>query len=799
MRRPSREPLAWRRHAALVGLVAGLLLANAVAAPAGWAACGLAAAVGIALAVGGERRGRRRAAWIAPAALVAVAAVATLLGLGLGSLRLAAIDGGALRGAPGQRVALVGDVAAPPRRGYGEVRVLIDAPRGRAVAVAPEPVPDLAVGGGVAVRGRLRPPDEYRAGELARLGAAFEIATARIKPTGGERGGVAGALDRIRIRAEAALGAGLGANEAALARGFVLGQDDRVEPVVREQFRRAGLSHLLAVSGQNVALLAVLAGVALAALGVGLRARLLAIVALIALYVPIAGAGPSIQRAGVMGAAAIAATLAGRPGGRAYPVLLAAAATLLLNPRSAGDAGWQLSFAAVIGIALWASPARELIAERLPRRLPRRVARALAEGAAMTLAATVATAPLIAHDFERLSMVSIAANLLALPAVAPVMWIGMLIGLLGQIPAVPTAPLGAVLGVAIDYIALVARLLGSPAWAEARIALPGVGALAATYLLCSVAAAVAIATIGRRRRLVLPPVARPAVALGLLAALVAVTAVSGGGREPPRGEVRVTALDVGQGDATLLEPPGGRPILVDGGPPGEAAASALDRLGVDRLAAVVLTHDQLDHAGGLFEVLATRPVDALVLAAPASRLEAVARAAGARVITVAEGSGLRFGPLRIDVLWPPREVVAAPGARTDPNAVSDPNAASLVLAARYRSWDVLLTGDAEAEAIHLDPGPLDVLKVAHHGSDDAGLEALLDRSAPRVALIEVGAGNPYGHPTDATLAALAERSICVLRTDLDGDSTVAIGSGGIVARTGRGPGLDGRPGCAPAP
>jgi competence protein ComEC len=790
--RPPHEPLAWRHHAALAGLTAGLLLANALPAPSGWAACGLAAAVGLALAL---TTGRHRRAWpsgIAVAALAALGAVAALFGLGLGSLRLAAIDGGALRGAPGERVALAGYVAASPRRGYGEVRVLIDTPRGRAVAVAPEPVLDLAVGTGVAVHGRLRSPDDFRAGELARLGAAFEIAATRIEPTGGERGGVAGALDRIRGRAEAALGEGLDADGAALARGFVLGQDDRIEPAVREQFRRAGLSHLLAVSGQNVALLAILAGAALAVFGLGLPARLLAIAALIALYVPIAGAGPSIQRAGVMGAAAIVATLAGRPGERAYPVLLAAAATLLLNPRSAGDAGWQLSFAAVIGIALWASPARELIAERLPARLPRRAARVLAEGAAMTLAATVATAPLIAHDFERLSAVSIAANLLALPAVAPVMWIGMLIGLLGQVPAVPTAPLGVVLGFLIDYIALVARVLGTPAWAETRISLPGTGAVVTAYLLCSAGAGVAIESMRRRRRLGLPPLARLAAALGLLVALVAATTATGGEREPPRRAVRVTALDVGQGDATLIEPPGAAPILVDGGPPGDAAASALDRLGIGRLAAIFITHDQLDHAGGLFEVLATRPVGALVRAGPAPRLEAAARAAGARVVTVAEGSGLRFGPLRIDVLWPPREAATS-------GAAADPNTASLVLAARYRSWDVLLTGDAEAEATHIDAGPFDVLKVAHHGSDDSGLGALLDRSAPRLALIEVGADNPYGHPTDATLATLAERSVCVLRTDLDGDLTVAIGAAGIAAETGRGPGIDGRPGCAPAP
>jgi competence protein ComEC len=789
MRSLPREPLAWGRHAALAGLTSGLLAANAVTAPPGWAVCTAAAAAALTAATRARRgdRGGTGAAWLT---LLGLAAIAALAGLGLGTARLGAIDGGALRGSPGERVALFGSVTAPPRGSFGEVRVLIDSSRGRAVVVAPEPVPDLAVGAGVAVRGRLRSPDDFRAAELARSGAAFEIAARRIVPTGARRGGIAGALDGIRSRAETALGGGLGGDEAALARGFVLGQDDRIDAVTREQFRRSGLSHLLAVSGQNVALLAILAGACFALFGIGLRARLVAIVLVIALYVPIAGAGPSIQRAGVMGAAAIVATLAGRPGGRAYPVLLAAATTLLLNPRSAGDAGWQLSFAAVVGIALWAGPLRALIADRLPARLPARPAQALADGAAITLAATVATAPLIAHDFDRLSAVSIPANVLALPAVAPVMWIGMAIGLLGQIPGVPTAPLGAVAAALIDYIALVARTLGSPSWAEARVTLPGTGAVIAGYLLCSAAAAIAIATLARRRRLIMPTRARLAAALAILVLLAAVAFAGGEGREPPLAALRVTALDVGQGDATLLEPPRGDPVLVDGGPPGEGAASALDRLGVDRLAAVVVTHDQSDHAGGLFEVLASRPVAALVTAEPAPRLEAAARAAGARVVPVAEGSGLDFGPLRLDVLWPPRDAVAGTAAGADPNA------ASLVLAARYRAWDVLLTGDAESEATDLDPGPVDVLKVAHHGSDDAGLAALLDRSAPRVALIEVGAGNPYGHPTPATLATLAERSLCILRTDLDGDLTVEVGQAGITAETSRGSGLAGRPGCA---
>ena len=134
---------------------------------------------------------------------------------------------------------------------------------------------------------------------------------------------------------------------ADLLRGFVLGQDDRIDPVTVDDFRRSGLAHLLAVCGQNVMLLAVLVAAVLALARRPARTRLLWILLAIAVYVPVAGAGPSIQRAGVMGAAGVVAALASRPSSRWYALLLAAAATLALNPRASGDVGWQLSFAAV--------------------------------------------------------------------------------------------------------------------------------------------------------------------------------------------------------------------------------------------------------------------------------------------------------------------------------------------------------------------------------------------------------------------------------------------------------------------
>jgi competence protein ComEC len=396
------RPLGWWRHAAIAGFVAGLLLAPHLAAPQGWLPCGIAAALGLAVGWREVAGSANPAIRIDISFLLALAAVAALIGLGAGGLRVEAIDAGALRGRPGESVEVVGHVTAVPARSYGDVRVQLDTPEGRVVAVVPEPVGDLPVGAEVAARGHLVVPDDFRAAELERDGAAFELRARELMLTGGSRGGLQGGLDRIRLRAESALGKGVGPDQAALARGFVLGADDRIDPLTSEQFRRAGLSHLLAVSGQNVILLALLAGTALAVFGVGLRARLLITIVLIAVYVPVAGGGPSIQRAGVMGAAAIVATLAGRPSGRAYPPLLAAAATLLINPRFGSDVGWQLSFAAVLGIMLWAGPLRELIEERLSGSLPKPLTRGLSEGIAVTLAATAATAPLIAHEFERL-------------------------------------------------------------------------------------------------------------------------------------------------------------------------------------------------------------------------------------------------------------------------------------------------------------------------------------------------------------------------------------------------------------
>lgn len=716
------------------------------------------------------RPARARAAWGAWMALAALAA--GLGGAALGSLRLEAIDRGAFQGPVGRAATVRGFVTAVPRRSAGQVSVRVQTTSGRLTVEAPEPVPDLPIGGEIVAEGAIASPKPWQVGYLRRYGIRQVLSADRLRLTGRARGGLAGLVDRVRERAEGALGRGTPKPEAALLRGFLLGEDDRIAPATVADFKRSGLAHLLAVSGDTVMLLALLAVAMLALLGVPFRARLLCVLGLIALYVPLTGAGPSIQRAGIMGATGVVATLAGRPRSRWYALLVAALLTLALNPRATGDVGWQLSFAAVGGILLWASRFRALLLQGSVdgRRRGPGLRPLLAEGAGVTISATLATAPLMASAFDAVSIASLPANLLALPAVAPMMWLGMLSCIVGQLPGAPVEPLTRLAGLLSAYVAQVAHWLAEPGWARVDVPVAGPAGVLGAYAALGVGVWAALGWAARRRGLRIPGGRRGALA-GLVGVAVLELAFSGLGpgtgipTEPPG--LRVAVLDVGQGDSILLQPRNGDPVLVDGGPRGDDLRARLAAEGVSELAAVVVTHDQADHVGGIEELLGAIPAHRLLFASRGADVVRQARAVGVRATPIAAGSTIESGALRLEVIWPPRSLLEAP-----PN--DDPNQSAIVLLGRWHRFSILLTADAEAESVPLDPGPVDVLKIAHHGSDDAGLGALLDRTTPRLAVISVGADNPYGHPTAGTLSTLAEHGVATLRTDRDGEVTIDV-------------------------
>ncbi|HET8757917.1 MAG TPA: ComEC/Rec2 family competence protein, partial [Solirubrobacteraceae bacterium] len=642
----------------------------------------------------------------------------------------------------------------------------------------------------VAVSGHVAPLGRFDAFQRRR-GALAAIEVSRFRATGEHRGGPAGVVDGARRRAEAGLGRGLAEPEAALARGMVLGQDEQLGDDVRDDFKRSGLAHVLAVSGQNVMLLATLVLGAGALVGVPLRARLVIALALVATYVPLTGAGPSIQRAGVMGAAGLVAALAGRPAHRWYALVLAAAITLAVNPRAAGEPGWQLSFAAVVSLLALVPALRGWLGRALPG--------PVADVAAMTVAATVGTAPLMALHFGQVSLAALPANLLAAPAIALIMWLGMLGAGAAQIAPALAAPFNELNQPLLAFVEWVARTMSQVPVAvmPVRIGTPPALALAYGILAALVAAFRAFVArlppaTGRAGNALgggswLPGGDRPwrlrrhrfGIAAAAAALLVVLATASSAHDAPPvlAGDVVVSFLDVGQGDATLIQS-GRTNVLVDTGPPGGPILQRLREAGVQRLDGLVLTHAQTDHEGMALEVMRAFPTR-LVLDGGAGwptyvqrALPAALAGAHARRVDAHAGQVLTFGAITLRVLWPP-----APGPDFRP--AGDPNDRAIVALVQSGDFDLFLPADAESDVTTgLPLEPVEALKVAHHGSADDGLPALLARLRPDVAAIEVGRGNTYGHPTASTLAAL--RTVDhVFRTDRDGTVRLRVHAGAM--------------------
>ncbi len=740
--------------------------------------------------------------------------LAAAIGLLLAGMRLAGFPGpGAPPALPdggtGPWTAVVDSVGSP-RDGdqVARLRLEIDGASIDVAATLPG-YPQVRAGDLVEVEGRLRPPpeDDPYGDYLRRTGASGSLDGRRIRIVAL---GPGTSLQALRDGAGDALRDALPEPEAGLAAGILVGLRERVDRDLASDFATAGASHIVAISGWNIAIVAGIVGAILR----GRPRRLVAVVVggTIVGYVIAAGASPSVVRAAVMASVVLVARESGRAGRAPAALAWAVAILLLLDPEMIADAGFRLSVAATAGLLAWANPLGGWIGRLWGGRVPRW----LAESLGISLAAQAATLPDVLATFARLSLVAPAVNLLVVPMV-PVGMAGGLCALVGGVVAEAGGP------------SWIATLAGLPGWfvLHVIVAIVRFGAdlpLAAVSLPESTAGPAGAAAAGaiggflwwRQRRAAkgarrpprapdrhdgqrarmpqrrpgLPQLGAPARALlvaGVLVALVGATVVV----DATGRATRLTVLDVGQGDAILLESQSGARMLVDGGPdPARLLVELGDRIPPwdRRIDVVVLTHPHEDHVAGLVQVLDRYRVGRVYepgMHGPGPGWDAW----NARLLqgspprgTLAAGQRIVLGEIRLEVLWPePGSVPEQPGATG--RVIND---TSIVLLGAANGRRFLLTGDAEDD---VDPHllgrglpNLDVLKVAHHGSATATSQALLDATRPSIAVISVGAGNDYGHPAPSTLARLRSVDARVYRTDHDGTISFDLAQSGVAVR-----------------
>jgi competence protein ComEC len=688
------------------------------------------------------------------------------------------------------RVELVGPGGEPAAL---EGRVLLWLPRHAVVAA----------GDRVRVHAALEQPEDfegfaYRA-YLARQGVAAIASSRSVSVVGHELGALADGLHAVRTSLLAGLNRLVPEPEAALAAGILLGVRSGIDPAINDAFAQAGLTHVVAISGWNIAIVAAIAGAAsrpLTRLPSGRWLAAAAAMSTVAAYVLLTGASPSVVRAAVMAGALLVARLGGARSHAMSALMLAALLMLAVSPAIAWDVGFQLSALATAGL-IWFGAA---FAARL-RRWPAIVR----EPVALTMAAQVTTLPVILLNFERLSLIAPLANVLVVPLVPLVMLGGALAALTGAAGDGLPLPGGVewltggiafcllramvVVGQAAAAVPMASLELAGPPWLAVAwypaVLLARRHLAAMTESLSGAHDEVAMAS-GLLARLA-RPVPLGVIALALVGSLTLATR--------PDGRLHLMALDIGQGDAILVVAPTGETALIDGGPDPDLTLRRLgERLpfwqrGLDLL---VLTHPHEDHLAGLLPALERYAVGMVIEPGRAYQnptyprfLELAMHEPGAQLRLGRAGDVIPLGPaVRFRVLYPNADDAAGQ------LPADDINNASLVLLLESGRFRALLTGDAEApvERRLLDRGiigPVDVLKVGHHGSDSSTLPELVAALRPSVALISCGAGNEYGHPHAITLDHLrAVPGLRVRRTDLEGTLEVVADSAGIVSGDG---------------
>ncbi len=665
--------------------------------------------------------------------------------------------------------------------------------RGTVLVRAPR-YPEYDYGDELEIEGLLETPPEledfsYRE-YLARQGIYSTLWRPQITLINHDQGSaLKGALLAFKRRGQKVIALILHEPQAALLTGILLGIETGIPADLMEAFSATGTTHIIAISGFNISIIAGLLS-RLSTRLFGKRRAMPVALAGIIVYTILVGASAAVVRAAIMGCLYVIATHYGRQTEALTSLIAAATLMTLLNPQTLWDLGFQLSFAATLGLIIYTpvlqSWFERLLSSALPPGTAKRVVEVLNEALIVTLAAQITTLPIIVYHFRQLSLVTLLSNFLILSAQPGVMLWGGLATMAGLI----WLPLGQVIGwiawLFLTYTIRAVEITASVPYASLNLGHVSPGLVWLYYGLLAGATLVSRQEPSRLKSLWCRLTARregvprwpksdrlstKVLIAGLVVAAILIwVAVA----SLPDGKLHVVFFDVGEGDAIFIETPRGQQILIDGGPSPTALISALGRRMPfwDRsLDLVILTHADEDHIAGLIPVLERYRVGRVLDSgyehdSPMYErwLELIEEKG---IPTYLAGAGVRIGAGDGVEL-----VVLHPGPELMEHTNADANNNSVVIRLAMGQVSFLLTGDIEAaaEGVLVASGQKltsTVLKAPHHGSSTSSSAAFLNAVNPELVIISVGADNRFGHPWPQVLERL-EKSVGgerILRTD----------------------------------
>jgi competence protein ComEC len=600
----------------------------------------------------------------------------------------------------------------------------------------------------------------------------------RILDSSGEGGVRAWLMRRVVIPVReyciALIDSTIGGEEGELLKGVFVGERTGIAFSTRSAFANSGISHLLAVSGAHVAIVWGILSVMFAVLRFPRTWRIGATLVSIALYALITGSHPPIVRAAIMGSLLQLGKLLGERTNGLNSLGVAALVILAYDPRQLFDVGFQLSFAAVGSLICLFPIAKALLPSLRPSTLWGRTLSRSLELSMVTLVVTLGTLPLMAGYFGKVSVVGLVTNILVVPAVGASITLGFLSSLFGWFSFAVADAYAAVNTLLLKFALWMAEKSGSLSWASVEtlwftpaFAVPFYSLLGILFHL-------------RMQRVV----ARFAIVFLASMTLLVFFGDSSADDEARGNVLRVSFIDVGQGDAAFVEFPDGRTMVIDAGPKSEEydsgeriVAPFLRRRGIRTIDYLVASHPHNDHIGGIPTLFKEFEVKKVIESGQPARdpiyqeYTSALREERCRVDTVrAKRYVVEIGGAKLYALYPTSSVIDADTTHPHPNL----NNTSVVLKLCFGKTSILFCGDAEAEAeteiVGLYGGFLrsSVLKAGHHGSRTSSTPEFLAAVKPAMAIISVGLHNKFNHPSRSVVERLHAMHVDILRTDEEG-------------------------------